>query len=167
MRKCILESHFITNWLNNEDKALSQILMPCAMLLRLGIIVFSASLKTLGKAQEFLNKIKANDFKNIALIEMEYFRVDSFLFLSYLFRHWEFDEQIIMTIESCTKPYRAVPELKKSAYALAIVNTLFSMHSYDKKIAIERCVEIIQEASAQGVKFSLDNFVHNAQKVKS
>lgn len=41
------------------------------------------------------------------------------------------------------------------------------MHSYDKKIAIERCVEIIQEASAQGVKFSLDNFVHNAQKVKS
>lgn len=87
--------------------------MPCAMLLRLGIIVFSASLKTLGKAQEFLNKIKANDFKNIALIEMEYFKVDSFLFLSYLFRHWEFDEQIIMTIESCTKPYRAVPELKK------------------------------------------------------
>lgn len=166
MRECALESQFITSWLGQEDKALSQLLMPCAMLLRLGVIVFSASLKRLGKGQEFFEKIKANNFKNIALVEMEYFRVDSFSFLNYLFRHWEFDESLIMMMGYCIKPYAAPSELKKGAYALAVVNTLFGMHSHDKKMAIDECVEVLQDAQAQGVRFSTDNFLRNAQKVK-
>lgn len=166
MRECTLESQFIINWFGNEDKALSQLLMPCAMLLRLGIIIFASSIKQLGKGEEFLNKLKASRFKNIGLIEMEYFKIDSFSFLSHLFRHWDFDEQIITMIEYCVKPYNASSEFKKGAYALAIVNTLFGTYSYDKKVAIDRCVEIIQEAEAQGVTFSLNNFVQNAQLIK-
>ena len=166
MRECTLESQFITSWLGQEDRALSQILMPCAMLLRLGIIVFSASLKQLGKDREFLEKIKANDFKNIALVEMEYFRVDSFSFLTYLFHHWEFDESLILMMEYCVKPYAATPELKKGAYALAVVNTLFGMRTNHKKEVIEHCVEILQDARAHGVNFSVDNFLRNAQNVK-
>lgn len=166
MRECTLESQFITSWLGQEDRALSQILMPCAMLLRLGIIVFSASLKQLGKDREFLEKIKANDFKNIALVEMEYFRVDSFSFLTYLFHHWEFDESLILMMEYCVKPYAATPELKKGAYALAVVNTLFGMRTNHKKEVIEQCVEILQDARAHGVNFSVDNFLRNAQNVK-
>lgn len=60
MRECTLESQFIINWFGNEDKALSQLLMPCAMLLRLGIIIFASSIKQLGKGEEFLNKLKAS-----------------------------------------------------------------------------------------------------------
>lgn len=41
LKTCNEEATFITNWLNDEDKKLSHLLVPCAMLLRLGIVIFS------------------------------------------------------------------------------------------------------------------------------
>ena len=64
---CSKEVDFISNWLNEEDRKLAQTLVPCAMLLRLGMILFSSVLIKAKRDKEFREALKQNDFKNIAL----------------------------------------------------------------------------------------------------
>ena len=64
-----LETAFITDWLSQEDKKLSQELVPCSMLLRLGMILFSSMLIQQRKDKEFLELIKQNNYQNISFVE--------------------------------------------------------------------------------------------------
>ncbi|PCM56890.1 HDOD domain-containing protein, partial [Campylobacter sp. BCW_8712] len=84
LRNCNEEATFITNWLNNEDKKLSHLLVPCAMLLRLGIVIFSNFLIQNHREKEFLTFLNETKIENIALAENEFLGVDHISFLGFL-----------------------------------------------------------------------------------
>lgn len=158
LRNSSEEANFITEWLGYEDKKLAQELVPCVMLLRLGMILFSSMLIQQNKDKEFLDLIKQNNYQNISFVENEFFGTDHLSFSGFLFNHWKFDEDLIESLAYITAPHAASDHVKKNAYALAIANRIFEPYQGGSPYNVHEAVALIQEAASQGIKFDIENF---------
>lgn len=159
LKNCNEEATFITNWLNDEDKKLSHLLVPCAMLLRLGIVIFSNFLIQNHREKEFLTFLNETKIENIALAENEFLGVDHISFLGFLLHRWNFDDILIESICFVRAPHAAREEVKKSAYALAITDHLFAPYDGSSPFNTKAAVALLEEAKTQGVGFNLSNFL--------
>lgn len=157
LKTCNEETTFITNWLNDEDKKLSHLLVPCAMLLRLGIVIFSNFLIQNHKDKDFLAFLNKNE--NLALAENEFLGVDHISFLGFLLHRWNFDDVLIESICFVRTPHAAREEVKKSAYALAITDHLFAPHDGSSPFNAKAAVALLEEAKTQGINFDLNNLL--------
>ncbi|RTJ69847.1 cheVAW transcriptional regulator CheP [Campylobacter jejuni] len=157
LKTCNEEATFITNWLNDEDKKLSHLLVPCAMLLRLGIVIFSNFLIQNHKDKDFLAFLNKNE--NLALVENEFLGVDHISFLGFLLHRWNFDDVLIESICFVRTPHAAREEVKKSAYALAITDHLFAPHDGSSPFNVKAAVALLEEAKTQGINFDLNNLL--------
>ncbi|HEF1842378.1 TPA: cheVAW transcriptional regulator CheP [Campylobacter jejuni] len=157
LKTCNEEATFITNWLNDEDKKLSHLLVPCAMLLRLGIVIFSNFLIQNHKDKDFLAFLNKNE--NLALAENEFLGVDHISFLGFLLHRWNFDDVLIESICFVRTPHAAREEVKKSAYALAMTDHLFAPHDGSSPFNAKAAVALLEEAKTQGINFDLNNLL--------
>ncbi|AWB36670.1 HDOD domain-containing signal-transduction protein [Campylobacter jejuni] len=157
LKTCNEEATFITNWLNDEDKKLSHLLVPCVMLLRLGIVIFSNFLIQNHKDKDFLAFLNKNE--NLALAENEFLGVDHISFLGFLLHRWNFDDVLIESICFVRTPHAAREEVKKSAYALAITDHLFAPHDGSSPFNAKAAVALLEEAKTQGINFDLNNLL--------
>ncbi|EDP5998100.1 cheVAW transcriptional regulator CheP [Campylobacter jejuni] len=157
LKTCNDEATFITNWLNDEDKKLSHLLVPCAMLLRLGIVIFSNFLIQNHKDKDFLAFLNKNE--NLALAENEFLGVDHISFLGFLLHRWNFDDVLIESICFVRTPHAAREKVKKSAYALAITDHLFAPHDGSSPFNAKAAVALLKEAKTQGINFDLNNLL--------
>ncbi len=160
------EADFISKWLSAEDGQLAQTLIPCAMLLRLGMILFSSVLIKIKKDKQFLEAIKESKYQNIALIEQEFFGMDHISFLAYCFDHWKFDDALTEIVVYATNPHSAPEDIKKGAYALAIANRIFGPYEGGNDYNTKEAELLLQEAVKQGVSFNLENLVERIAEVK-
>ncbi len=158
LNSCNEETIFIADWLRQEDKRLSHLLVPCVMLLRLGIIVFSNFLIQNKKDKDFLAKLKGANFQNICVVENEFLGVDHISFLGFLLHRWNFDETLIESICFANTPHSAPDEVKKPAYALSIINHIFSPYDGSSSFNVQAAIALIEEAKTKGVRFDLENF---------
>ncbi|EOJ1044277.1 cheVAW transcriptional regulator CheP [Campylobacter jejuni] len=157
LKTCNKEATFIANWLNDEDKKLSHLLVPCAMLLRLGIVIFSNFLIQNHKDKDFLAFL--NKSENLALAENEFLGVDHISFLGFLLHRWNFDDVLIESICFVRTPHAAREKVKKSAYALAITDHLFAPHDGSSPFNAKAAVALLKEAKTQGINFDLNNLL--------
>ncbi|EOA3401681.1 cheVAW transcriptional regulator CheP [Campylobacter jejuni] len=157
LKTCNEEATFIANWLNDEDKKLSHLLVPCAMLLRLGIVIFSNFLIQNHKDKDFLAFLNKNE--NLALAENEFLGVDHISFLEFLLHRWNFDDVLIESICFVRTPHAAREKVKKSAYALAITDHLFAPHDGSSPFNAKAAVALLKEAKTQGINFDLNNLL--------
>ncbi|HDX3722571.1 TPA: cheVAW transcriptional regulator CheP [Campylobacter jejuni] len=157
LKTCNEEATFIANWLNDEDKKLSHLLVPCAMLLRLGIVIFSNFLIQNHKDKDFLAFLNKNE--NLALAENEFLGVDHISFLGFLLHRWNFDDVLIESICFVRTPHAAREKVKKSAYALAITDHLFAPHDGSSPFNAKAAVALLKEAKIQGINFDLNNLL--------
>ncbi|EFB6104636.1 HDOD domain-containing protein [Campylobacter jejuni] len=157
LKTCNEEATFIANWLNDEDKKLSHLLVPCAMLLRLGIAIFSNFLIQNHKDKDFLAFLNKNE--NLALAENEFLGVDHISFLGFLLHRWNFDDVLIESICFVRTPHAAREKVKKSAYALAITDHLFAPHDGSSPFNAKAAVALLKEAKTQGINFDLNNLL--------
>ncbi|ECP8589115.1 HDOD domain-containing protein [Campylobacter coli] len=159
VNKCSEETSFIMDWLGNEDKKLSHLLVPCSMLLRLGIVVFSNFLIQNKKDAEFLARLEKNNFSDLSMVENEFLGVDHISFLGFLLHRWNFDDVLIESICFVRTPHAAREEVKKSAYALAITDHLFAPHDGSSPFNAKAAVALLEEAKTQGINFDLNNLL--------
>lgn len=157
LKTCNEEATFIANWLNDEDKKLSHLLVPCAMFLRLGIVIFSNFLIQNHKDKDFLAFLNKNE--NLALAENEFLGVDHISFLGFLLHRWNFDDVLIESICFVRTPHAAREKVKKSAYALAITDHLFAPHDGSSPFNAKAAVALLKEAKTQGINFDLNNLL--------
>ncbi|MFK0456289.1 cheVAW transcriptional regulator CheP [Campylobacter jejuni] len=157
LKTCNEEATFIANWLNDEDKKLSHLLVPCSMLLRLGIVIFSNFLIQNHKDKDFLTFLNKNE--NLALAENEFLGVDHISFLGFLLHRWNFDDVLIESICFVRTPHAAREKVKKSAYALAITDHLFAPHDGSSPFNAKAAVALLKEAKTQGINFDLNNLL--------
>ncbi|EAK1003449.1 HDOD domain-containing protein [Campylobacter jejuni] len=157
LKTCNEEATFIANWLNDEDKKLSHLLVPCAMLLRLGIVIFSNFLIQNHNDKDFLAFLNKNE--NLALAENEFLGVDHISFLGFLLHRWNFDDVLIESICFVRTPHAAREKVKKSAYALAITDHLFAPHDGSSPFNAKAAVALLKEAKTQGINFDLNNLL--------
>ena len=164
---CSKEVEFISQWLNDEDKQLANLLVPCAMLLRLGVILLSSILIQSKKDKEFLAENQANEFRNLYELENKYCGIDNLSFLGFLFDYWKFDELLIGSIAHIHVPHSAPDEIKKNTYALAIVNCLFEPYAPLGTFNAKKAIALLNEAQESGVNFDTSNFLSKLpQKAK-
>lgn len=156
---CSREVGFVSDWLSEEDKQLTQMLIPCVMLLRLGMILFSSALIKTKQDKQFRKAIEANHYENIALVEQEFFGVDHISFLAYCFDLWKFDDSLIQTVVYVTSPHAAPADVKKNSYALAITNCIFEPHEGGSAYNVNEAISLAKEAIDQGVDFNLENLL--------
>ena len=156
LANCHEETRFIIDWISQEDKKLSHLLVPCAMLLRFGMMVFANFLIQSHKDKDFLASLKENNFENLSAIEENFLGVDHLSFLGFLFYRWNFDDLVTESVVFATSPHSAENHIKKNAYALAIANTIFDPYNDGSNVNI--ALNLIEEASEQGIKFNVDNF---------
>ncbi|EAJ1291143.1 HDOD domain-containing protein [Campylobacter jejuni] len=157
LKTCNEEATFIANWLNDEDKKLSHLLVPYAMLLRLGIVIFSNFLIQNHKDKDFLAFLNKNE--NLALAENEFLGVDHISFLGFLLHRWNFDDVLIESICFVRTPHAAREKVKKSAYALAITDHLFAPHDGSSPFNAKAAVALLKEVKTQGINFDLNNLL--------
>ncbi|EOI6223419.1 cheVAW transcriptional regulator CheP [Campylobacter jejuni] len=155
LKTCNEEATFIANWLNDEDKKLSHLLVPCAMLLRLGIVIFSNFLIQNHKDKDFLAFLNKNE--NLALAENKFLGVDHISFLGFLLHRWNFDDVLIESICFVRTPHAAREKVKKSAYALAITDHLFAPHDGSSPFNAKAAVALLKEAKT--INFDLNNLL--------
>lgn len=158
LQKCNEETTFISNWLLQEDKKLSYLLVPCAMLLRFGMIVFSNFLIQQKKDADFLNALKASKFEDIIATEEQFLGVDHISFLGFLFHRWTFDESLVESVCFVNSPHSAGDNVKKNAYALAITNNIFAPYNGGSAFRVSAALALIKEANEQGIRFDIENF---------
>lgn len=158
LRKCNEETRFISEWLLEEDRKLSYLLVPCAMLLRFGMIVFSNFLIQQKQNAEFLNALKASKFEDISSAEEQFLGVDHISFLGFLFHRWNFDENLVESVCFVNSPHAAGDNVKKNAYALAITNNIFAPYNGGSKFRVNSALALIKEANGQGIVFDENNF---------
>lgn len=158
LRKCNEETRFISEWLLEEDRKLSYLLVPCAMLLRFGMIVFSNFLIQQKQNAEFLNALKASKFEDISSAEEQFLGVDHISFLGFLFHRWNFDENLVESVCFVNSPHAAGDNVKKNAYALAITNNIFAPYNGGSKFRVNSALALIKEANGQGIVFDKNNF---------
>ena len=158
LRKCNEETRFISEWLLKEDRKLSYLLVPCAMLLRFGMIVFSNFLIQQKQNAEFLNALKASKFEDISSAEEQFLGVDHISFLGFLFHRWNFDENLVESVCFVNSPHAAGDNVKKNAYALAITNNIFAPYNGGSKFRVNSALALIKEANGQGIVFDENNF---------
>lgn len=159
LANCSKEVDFISSWLKEEDKPLVSELVPCAMLLRLGMILLADMLIKSGKDKEFLEKNQENNFQDVYELENQYCGVDSISFLGFLFNYWEFDEKLIQSIAYIHNPHAATQEIKKNAYALAVTNHLFEPYCALSQFNCKKAIALVNEAIGQGINFNKENFL--------
>lgn len=159
LANCSKEVDFISSWLKEEDKPLVSELVPCAMLLRLGMILLADMLIKSGKDKEFLAKNQENNFQDVYELENQYCGVDSISFLGFLFNYWEFDEKLIQSIAYIHNPHAAPQEIKKNAYALAVTSYLFEPYCPLSQFNCKKAIALVNEAIGQGINFNKENFL--------
>ncbi|AWB41446.1 cheVAW transcriptional regulator CheP [Campylobacter jejuni] len=139
LKTCNEEATFIANWLNDEDKKLSHLLVPYH------------------KDKDFLAFLNKNE--NLALAENEFLGVDHISFLGFLLHRWNFDDVLIESICFVRTPHAAREKVKKSAYALAITDHLFAPHDGSSPFNAKAAVALLKEAKTQGINFDLNNLL--------
>lgn len=159
MGNCSKEVDFISTWLGGEDKKLAQILVPCAMLFRFGMILFSTALIKTRQDKDFRKMLEENEFMNVPLVEQEFFGTDHISFLAYCFDLWKFDDDMIQTVLYATSPHSATRNIQKGAYALAIANRIFEPYEGGNEYNINEAIALAKEANQQGMSFDMDNLL--------
>lgn len=155
------QTNFISTWLIEEDRILCYNLIPCVMMLRLGIMVFSNFLIQNNIDKKFLLHLSKNNFNNILRLEREFLGVDHISFLSNLFKVWNLDEDLIEIISSLDYLGSTSAKVKKETYALAAIEALFSpeKNAYDD-FCVQKAYQILKDGKANGVDFNLENFLN-------
>ena len=144
---CSKEVDFISEWFSQTDKKLAQILAPCAMLLRLGMMLYANALIQNGKDKEFLTALQETNFNDVSSVEIEFYGLD------------HLDETLIQTTAYITMPHAASDEVKRASYALAIVTRVFDPYHGGSVYNMEDAFALIKEAKAQGIQFNIDRFL--------
>lgn len=158
LSSCNDETRFISSWLMDEDRRLAYMLVPCAMLLRFGMIVFANFFIQIGKDKAFLNALKSNKFENIAMVEEDFLGVDHLSFLGYLFHKWNFDEVLLESVCFVNAPHSARDSVKKNAYALAITNHIFAPYDGGSEFRVSAALALFDELKDQGINFRKGDF---------
>ncbi|HEB7570154.1 TPA: HDOD domain-containing protein [Campylobacter coli] len=155
------QTNFISSWLMEEDKTLCYSLIPCIMMLRLGIMVFSNFLIQNNVDKRFLLHLSKNNFNNILRLEREFLGVDHISFLSNLFKIWNLDESLIEIISSLDYLSSTNSKIRKETYALAAIEALFSpeKNAYDD-FCVQKAYHILKDAKTHGIDFNLENFLN-------
>ena len=116
-----LKSAFLFQWYQDKKELLNT-LMPCALLMHIGMVIIAGHIKRKNQEQEFMQKFNPQDF-----IDSENHLVghNQFEILELLFEHWNFEDTMVKTAHYLLED-ESPDDLAHYIYPLRAVNILIN-----------------------------------------
>lgn len=113
----------LTNlWLNKVDPELKDKLLLPALLQDIGKYIISDVLILNNKESDFYKKVLEN-LKSLQEIEKDFFEFTSSYVTAHIFKHWNFSQELISTIEFVDDVEKSPIEYKQKAMILDVIKT--------------------------------------------
>lgn len=152
---------FTLSFAKSMDKRLISELTPNALLLRIGIVVFSDILLKARLGNQFLQAIKEGEFRNISEVEKEFFGISSNDFLVYILQEWKFEPKIINIAKFVKYPLNAPKDIEHLVFSLSAVDSLYTLH-YELDIpSILSALDCLELANQRQVNVDKNLFLDN------
>ncbi len=145
---------FLCRW-QQKNLHLFEILVPCALVMHIGMVMISNCLKQTKKQEEFMQKLTPINFLEI---EQNVLGCNQFEVLEYLFEHWNFEQTMVRVMHFLNDP---IPpeELEVYIYPLRVLNALINPYEIASKKQISEARDLVQQyhLDLEGFDMTLKN----------
>lgn len=149
-----IKNAFLCRW-QQKNIHLLEILVPCALVMHIGMVIISNCLRQANQQKEFMQKI--NPF-NFLEVEQNMLGCNQFEVLEHLFEHWSFEETMVQVMRYLNHP--APPEdLRVYIYPLRVLNMLITPYEIAKQKQILEARDLVQQyhLDLEGFDITLKN----------
>lgn len=149
-----IKNAFLCRW-QQKNIHLLEILVPCALVMHIGMVIISNCLRQANQQKEFMQKI--NPF-NFLEVEQNMLGCNQFEVLEHLFEHWNFEETMVQVMRYLNHP--APPEdLRVYIYPLRVLNMLITPYEIAKQKQILEARDLVQQyhLDLEGFDITLKN----------
>ncbi|TLD81234.1 HDOD domain-containing protein [Helicobacter sp. MIT 11-5569] len=156
-----LKSAFLFQWYHN-NKELLGILMPCSLVMHIGMVAISDCLKKKNQEQNFMQKFNPESFidSENALLGCNQFEI-----LELLFEHWNFENTMTQTVHYLLEE-EFPKELESYIYPLRAVNALISPFSIASPTQINTALQCVRHYKLDVESFNTAlNNIHKLQEL--
>lgn len=137
-----LKNLFVLQWYKDK-KELHNVLIPCALMMHIGMVIISDCLRKMQKEQDFIEYFVQENFLDS---EFKLLNCTQFDILETLFEHWNFDKTIIDVVH-----YLSLCEIPKDLevyiYPLKVLNALISPFAIANTEQIKEATRLVKEYS--------------------
>ena len=135
-----IKNAFLCRW-QQKNIHLLEILVPCALVMHIGMVIISNCLKQSGKQEEFMQNINPHQFLEI---EQNLLGCNQFEVLEHLFEHWDFEETMVQVVHYLNSP--TLPEeLQIYIYPLRVLNALMNPYEIASEAQILEARNLVQQ----------------------
>lgn len=163
LHECTKELHFLSSWLLEEDKR-NHTILPCLMLLRLGLIIFSQILIINGLHEDFYEELSKRNFEDVLAVERKFLDTDHIEFLEFLLKHWHSDAVLVQSVRYLKTPHLAPDNLIKNAYVFFIIEKIFTPCDKVSVRSVEESINLMLRLKKQNIHFKIDVFIDKILK---
>ncbi len=121
-----MQATLIYEWYKQIDKKKADTLYFAALLQETGKILIASDIIQEDEAISFQSEIEGSN--NIAQVERSYVDVSTSEVTALVFKHWNFDEEMIEMIKYADNPNGASEDIKEYSLALNIVKTIIPIN---------------------------------------
>jgi len=146
MRISNMSSNLISQWISKVDFDLKEELLLPVFLQETGKFILSDLANEQGKADEFLDAIKAS--KDIAAVEKEFFGTTTSAITAAIFKHWKLSDNLINMIEFVDDLDNCPDAQKYSAQILNVAKTACNVLD---PLSDESAAQAIEKAKSFGL----------------
>ncbi|MBX7491003.1 HDOD domain-containing protein [Helicobacter turcicus] len=134
-----LKSAFLLHWYQDKKELLG-ILMPCALIMHIGMVIITDCIKKKNQEQNFMQKFDPQAFIDSENTLIGY---NQFEILELLFEHWNFEHTMVQVAHHLLED--EVPkDLEPYIYPLRVVNALISPFSIANQTQINTALQYIR-----------------------
>lgn len=135
-----IKNAFLCRW-QQKNIHLLEILVPCALVMHIGMVIISNCLRQANQQKEFMQKINSFNFLEV---EQNMLGCNQFEVLEYLFEHWSFEETMVQVMHYLNHP--TPPEdLRVYIYPLRVLNALITPYEIAKQKQILEARDLVQQ----------------------
>jgi len=136
------------NWYRLHNDKLD-IIATDAFLLDIGAVIISLILVSENRHIEFRNKLTP---QNRSALEKEYVGATTTEIIAALFKHWHFDDSLVIPIEYIEDPLKA-PEYQECSASLDVLRTAIDLLEPDNEENLKKAYEKVE-------KYNLDKYLY-------
>ncbi|WDL74826.1 HDOD domain-containing protein [Helicobacter winghamensis] len=152
-----LKSAFLLQWYDNKREFLG-ILMPCALVMHIGMVVITDCLKKQNKGLEFAQQFYPKDFLES---ENRLINCNQFKILGLLFEHWNFESTMVQTANHLLND-ELPTNLVSYVYPLRVINALINPFSIANEAQIQAALQ-----NARNYQLNLESFYATLENLET
>jgi len=156
---CQLQSALLFQWYIGVDIKKAQALVPLALIMEMGKVVFAAEMKESDYADIFTEEILVTD--HMEAVEHKYSETSSYFIAGLLFDHWHFSQEYVNTMKALDFDNDGIEVDQINLDILEVIRTAVNIKGFFTKVGLDRAQALVKE-------FGMDEpaFMHAALRIK-